>query len=43
MVKKLLLALLLIGFIYCATGCQTISGLGRDVEWIGGQMGKAVE
>ena len=43
MFKKILLALLLLGFIYCATGCQTVEGLGKDLEWIGQQMGNAVE
>lgn len=43
MIKKILLALLLICFIHCATGCQTIEGLGKDLGWIGRQMGRAVE
>ncbi len=43
MLKKALLAALLIMLLFSLTGCQTIQGLGRDIEWVGQKMGNAVE
>lgn len=43
MVRKILLALALIAILFVSLSCQTIEGLGRDLEWIGQQMGQAVE
>lgn len=42
MIKKILLALLLTGFIYCACGCQTLEGMGKDIDWVGQKMSDAV-
>jgi predicted small secreted protein len=35
MVRKILLVVLLILAIYSLAGCQTIKGVGRDIEWTG--------
>jgi predicted small secreted protein len=43
MLKKALLAALLITLLFSLVGCQTLQGLGRDLEWVGQQMGNAVE
>jgi predicted small secreted protein len=43
MLKKALLAGLLIMLLFSLTGCQTLQGFGRDLEWVGQQMGNAVE
>lgn len=43
MIKKIILTVVLITLVFCLTGCQTVEGLGRDMEWIGQQMSQAVE
>lgn len=43
MLKKIILIALLTILTVSLLGCQTIEGLGGDLEWIGQQMGEAVE
>lgn len=43
MVRKVLLVLALIAVLSCLVGCQTIRGLGRDIEWIGQKGAEIVE
>lgn len=43
MLQKVILALILAVFLFSLAGCQTIEGLGRDIEWVGEQTGNAVE
>jgi predicted small secreted protein len=33
MLKKILLAILLLASIWVISGCQTIAGLGEDITW----------
>ena len=33
MVKKILLLIILIGLLFASVGCQTVAGLGNDIEW----------
>ena len=35
MVKKLLLALVLVAFVWLLVGCNTVQGIGEDITWIG--------
>jgi predicted small secreted protein len=43
MFKKVLLAAILTALLFSLVGCQTLQGLGKDIEWVGQQMGNAVE
>lgn len=43
MFKETLLAAILGVLLFSLVGCQTLQGLGEDVEWVGEQMGNAVE
>ncbi len=43
MLQKTLLVALLAVLLFSLVGCQTIQGLGKDIEWVGEQMGNAVE
>jgi len=36
MIKKILLALLLVIFTIQLIGCQTVQGVGGDIRWMGG-------
>ena len=38
MFRKVLLALILCVLVFSLTGCQTVQGLGRDIEWIGEKL-----
>ena len=42
MVKKMLLILALVSLLFTSFGCQTLEGLGKDLEWTGQKMGEAV-
>lgn len=33
MLKKLILTAVLLGLLLISLGCQTVSGLGRDITW----------
>lgn len=35
MIKKILLIALLIGFCFAVFGCQTVQGVGKDIQWTG--------
>jgi predicted small secreted protein len=43
MLRKAILAAILAVLLFNLTGCQTLEGMGKDLEWIGQQMGNAVE
>ena len=43
MLKKTLLAALLAMLIFSLVGCQTIEGMGKDIEWVGEKMSEAAE
>jgi predicted small secreted protein len=43
MLKKILLIALLSILTVSLLSCQTLEGLGKDLEWIGQQLGSAVE
>ena len=43
MVKKLLLALLLIALVVSVIGCQTIHGVGGDIQWTSEQTAALLE
>ena len=43
MLKEVLLTAALIALIFALSGCQTLQGLGKDLEWMGQQMGNAVD
>ncbi len=43
MLKKLLLALLLIALAISITGCQTVSGVGGDLQWTSEQTAALLE
>jgi predicted small secreted protein len=38
MFKRTLLILLLVAFVLCFAGCQTLGGFGGDVKWTGEQI-----
>jgi len=43
MINKILLAFLLAGLIFCAVGCQTVQGVGRDITWLGEASAGVIE
>jgi predicted small secreted protein len=43
MLKKILLGALLAMLLFSLAGCQTIEGMGKDIEWVGEQMSNAGE
>jgi predicted small secreted protein len=43
MLKKILLAALLAILLFSLVGCQTIEGMGKDIEWIGDKISNAAE
>jgi predicted small secreted protein len=43
MLKKILLTALLAVLLFGLVGCQTIEGMGKDIEWVGDQLGNAAE
>lgn len=43
MVKKTCLFVALILMLFFLAGCQTVKGVGRDVEWIGEKTTEAAE
>jgi predicted small secreted protein len=40
MTKKIIISLLLLAIALCLTGCQTMEGLGKDVQWTGESIQK---
>lgn len=43
MAKRIILALLLLTAAVCLVGCQTVGGLGRDLQWTGDSIQKTVD
>jgi len=43
MFKKTLLAAILVVLLFSLVGCQTIEGMGKDIEWVGEKMSNAAE
>ena len=43
MVKKALLLLALIVLLFVLTGCQTVQGLGGDIQWVGEKGAEILE
>ena len=43
MVKKVILAIALIAMVFMLVSCQTIKGIGADIQWIGEKGEEAVE
>jgi predicted small secreted protein len=43
MLQKAVLAVILAVLLFSLVGCQTIEGMGKDIEWVGEQMSNAVE
>jgi len=43
MLKKMLLAAVLVALILALTACQTISGFGKDLEWVGQKISGSEE
>jgi predicted small secreted protein len=43
MLKKALLAVLLIAVMFSFIGCQTVQGLGEDITWVGERGAEVVE
>lgn len=38
MIKKALLAAILVLLVYSLAGCQTVKGFGKDMQWLGEKM-----
>jgi len=43
MLKKMLLAALLSILLFSLVGCQTVEGMGKDIEWVGDKLSNAAE
>ena len=43
MVKRILLLIVLIGFLFVLFGCQTVQGLGEDIKWTGEKGAEILE
>lgn len=43
MVKKILLAVVLIVMMFSLIGCQTVQGLGEDIKWTGEKGAEVLE
>jgi predicted small secreted protein len=43
MVRKVLLVVALIGVVFSLTSCQTVQGIGADIQWIGEKSEEAIE
>ena len=35
MLRKTLIVVCLLGFVFLASGCRTVQGVGKDIQWIG--------
>jgi len=42
MIKKMLLVLVLVIVFFCIVGCNTVQGIGRDIEWVGEKAAEIV-
>ena len=43
MIKKVFLVMLLIVMLISVVGCQTVQGIGADIQWIGEKSEDAIE
>ncbi len=43
MVKKVILVLALIVMVFSLVSCQTVQGIGADIQWVGKKCEKAIE
>jgi predicted small secreted protein len=43
MIRKVLLAAVLIAMLFSLASCQTVQGIGADIQWIGEKGEEAIE
>jgi predicted small secreted protein len=43
MIKKVILVLALIVMVFSLVSCQTVQGIGADIQWIGKKCEEAIE
>ena len=43
MVRKLVLVIALVVMLFSLVGCQTVKGIGADIQWIGEKGEQAIE
>ena len=43
MVRKVLLVMVLIVMVFSLVSCQTVQGIGEDIQWIGKKGEEAIE
>ena len=43
MVRKMLLVMVLIVMLFSVISCQTVQGIGADIQWVGEKGEKAIE
>ncbi len=43
MIRKVFLVLLLIVMLISVVSCQTVQGIGADIQWVGEKSEKAIE
>ena len=43
MVRKVLLVLVLIVMLFSLVSCQTVQGIGKDIQWVGEKGEQAIE
>jgi predicted small secreted protein len=43
MVRKVLLVMILIMMLFSLVSCQTVQGIGKDIQWIGEKSEQAIE
>jgi len=43
MFRKVIIVLALILTVFSLTGCQTVKGIGKDIQWVGEKGEQAIE
>jgi predicted small secreted protein len=43
MIRKVLIAAVLILMLFSLVSCQTVKGIGKDIQWVGEKGEKAIE
>lgn len=43
MIKKMLLIVALVSAIFLSAGCQTVQGIGGDIQWLGDKTAELLE
>ncbi len=43
MVRKILIVLAFIVTVFSLVGCQTVKGIGKDIQWVGEKGEQAIE